>query len=674
MKPPGMLLPRHRVHVRLEKTMCIRPIGRFAVIVCLASVAAGAPVAGNERTSPSAVGPSPHRPGVLTDDGVAHATIVVPADSDTATEYAAADLQEVLGRITQVLLPISPDNEAISGNRILLGDTCFTDDVISAAERRTLDEEDYIVRLRGRDLALVGGGPYGVIYAVAELYDRLGARWYMSGELGECIPRMETVRFEELDVRRRPSFQMRWIGGSTEWKLRNRTNRIREKGLPSAFVVAPEIYHTQEALLPDKKYGETHPEYFALVDGGRSRDVHVRKLCNANPEVAGELAKNMAAVLKRTPGIDLISLSPTDGQQWCECPACRRLDDVLSPAGPEMTEDQRYSRRQLVLYNRVAAELEKEFPDQLILVGAYSKYTLPPRDPSLVPHRNLAVIVARFLPSLCCYTHAAGDPACPSNRRYVELIRKWQSYSSHIYFYEYYFKGSWLDLPWPLVGSVARDIPFFKSMGIEGISSQYSARNVWSHFLHQYVAARLLWDHTTDVPALLEEFYVKFFGRAAGPMKHYYELMESQMARCSVHNAGAGSGHGQLIFTPEVMADLERDIQEAQRLATDDLVKRRIGRMAVLTEYTGRLMHALRVKQKARRTKDIKLLGEAYALMAGIRDEILAPDKRGYYEGVIKGTQFGDKAAMTRWMNNWRREVIDAGLPDPATEKGAGTK
>ena len=97
-----------------------------------------------------------------------------------------------------------------------------------------------------RDLALVGGGAYGTIYAVAELYDRLGARWYLPGELGACVPKLKTVRFDALDVRRTPSFAMRWIGTDAQWNLRNRSNRIDDENYrrPMSFIRASTIPRT----------------------------------------------------------------------------------------------------------------------------------------------------------------------------------------------------------------------------------------------------------------------------------------------------------------------------------------------------------------------------------------------------------------------------------------------
>src|SRR5436305_1223177 len=44
-----------------------------------------------------------------------------------------------------------------------------------------------------------------------------------------------------------------------------------------------------------------------------------------------------------------------------------------------------------------------------------------------------------------------------------------------------------------------------------------------------YIAAKLMWDHTADVDALMADFYEKFFGPAAGPMGRYITLMDAAL-------------------------------------------------------------------------------------------------------------------------------------------------
>jgi hypothetical protein len=377
--------------------------------------------------------------GVLIAGGKPCAAIVTPKGSNAAEQYAAADLQDVLRKMTGVTLTIVADDQEVEGNRILVGNTRFTDAVVSRDEREKVGEEGYVVRLRGRDLALAGGGPYGVIYAAAELYDRLGARWYLPGELGEAIPEKDTVRFDRLDVRRQPSFAMRWVG-----------------------------------------------------------------------------------------------------------------DD------------------------------------------------------------------------------------------------------------EYYWKVNWLDLPWPITHTVSADIPYFKSIGVEGLYTQYTTDSIWGNFIAMYVAARLLWDHATDVPALLNEFYPKFYGKAAEPMRRWHETLESQMAECKVHIPGGAASGAPLVFTERVVAQLKDNLAEAQRLAEDAAVKRRLEKMAILTHYTDRLSSAFRLAEQSAKEKNkkesLRLLKEAYLVGEALRDDLLSrPD---YYKGVAAGVYYRNNLYMDRLLGGWRKRLV----------------
>ena len=77
--------------------------------------------------------------------------------------------------------------------------------------------------------------------------------------------------------------------------------------------------------------------------------------------------------------------------------------------------------------------------------------------------------------------------------------------------------------------------------------------------------AALEWDTKTDVDALLADFYTRWFGRAAAPMKTYYDALESAFAKSSVH------GHEDVvlnsIYTPTLLEKLELAIRKAEERA-----------------------------------------------------------------------------------------------------------
>jgi len=523
----------------------------------------------------------------LAEHGRALAEIVLPAAPTFLERRAAAEVSTYLGRITGGSFPIVTEGGS-TRNGIFIGQT-----------RRALGEfgqqadslgaEGFLLSNDGRAIIIVGGGDYGTLYGAYEFLERCGVRWYAPGELGQVVPQRRTLSLPSFRERARPAFRMRWVGTDTDWNLRNKTNRVRDPAYPPAFRVEPGIYHTQHQLLPVEEYFPEHPEYFALIGGKRSDDRNA-KLCYGNPDVARVVAERMAERVRADPSIDLISFSPTDGQLWCECDLCRALDE------PETAPDQRYSRRSLVFYNRLAEHLREALPQQEILVGAYNVYNQPPRDPDLRAQPNLSVIITHY--DDYCMVHSVDDPNCPLNERYRALIRAWQERGvQHVYFYEYYWKANWFGLPWPIVHSIRRDIPYFASIGTDGLFTQYQEKNAWTYLLNYYVAARLLWDPATDVSAVLDEFYRLFYGPAEEPMRAYYETLERAISGCGRHFPGNAFRNARYVFTPDLLAALDTCLRRAEERAVSDtsgLVARRVAKARLSYEYTCAAMDYLR--------------------------------------------------------------------------------
>jgi len=68
-----------------------------------------------------------------------------------------------------------------------------------------------------RAIGVYGESDLGTSYAIYELLDRLGCRWFMPGELGEVVPREQSIALAPLDVARAPSTVYRnlWYVSST---------------------------------------------------------------------------------------------------------------------------------------------------------------------------------------------------------------------------------------------------------------------------------------------------------------------------------------------------------------------------------------------------------------------------------------------------------------------------
>ena len=512
-------------------------------------------------------------PRVLVSDGRPAATLVLPAETTIREATAARELQTYLMRMSGALLPIAHEGEGADGSRVLIGAVAgytYPDAPAGMAGFR--------LRTDGRDVLVRGEDDFATLYAACELLERLGVRWYLPGRIGEVVPERATIRLPRLNVTESPDFAMRWIGRD-EWSYRNKCNGPAGD-LGRGFDIEPSVYHSQYRFMSATDYFDEHPEWFALEDGKRLGDPHV-KPCTTNPEMIRRTAANMAALLDANPGTDLVSLSYTDYAHYCECADCTALDE------PDVPKDQSMSRRTLIFYNAVAEELMRTHPDARILAGAYHVYNRPPRDPDLRAHPALSLVLCHY--TEYCSVHAVNDPTCPLNVEYDRLLKDWQRLIPDVYFYEYYHSDGNHHMPWQIVSATREDIPYFRELGCGGLYTQYG--QVWNTFLNYYVGAKLLWDADTDVDALLAEFYPSFFGPAAGPMEDYLTTLidaihgtELHMCTCSL-----GGRDPRKVFTPELLTTLRASVEEAKRLAANDrLVSARLAKIDASQEYAER--------------------------------------------------------------------------------------
>jgi hypothetical protein len=91
-----------------------------------------------------------------------------------------------------------------------------------------------------------------------------------------------------------------------------------------------------------------------------------------------------------------------------------------------------------------------------------------------------------------------------------------------------------------------------------------SRNAVATTFLNLHLRARLLWNPDEDVDALLAEFYPKFYGPAAEPMRQYWSTIYRAWRDTIV------TEHEQFIapaiYTPQVMAVLKQKLLEAEQI------------------------------------------------------------------------------------------------------------
>jgi hypothetical protein len=211
----------------------------------------------------------------------------------------------------------------------------------------------------------------------------------------------------------------------------------------------------------------------------------------------------------------------------------------------------------------VLGELDKTHPGKQVGIYAYVDHSSPPKKAR--PKQGY-VTALTHMPWEFCHVHAIDDATCPANARYLRYLKGWAALTAHTGVYEYY--GHFFAFtPWPIVHSMRRDIPLYKEMRIERFISE-TQQNWANQGINFYVAAKLVDNPAVDVDALLAEYFDRFYGRAGGPMRRYFDLWETSMMKTT---AAGDRGYAWLsMFTPSLVAQAEALLREAEAAAALD--------------------------------------------------------------------------------------------------------
>lgn len=440
--------------------------------------------------------------------------LVVPASMEDQEQYAVADLQDYLQRITgrEFAVATEPPEE---GMAIRVGNVPGNEDFREAAEK--LGRDGFVIDVSEGGIRVLGGSKFGTAYGVYELLERLGVRWLYPGKWGEVVPDNPEIRLPAGRTEDKPVFAIRQMHIShygnnlndptVAWMRRNRHNR-------NGF------YGHNSGIVNPTKYGKTHPEWYAEVKGERRPFADNFKLCHSNPEMVRQaIADTLEAIRERQNNTKLFvhgvphqtgdywiySISPTDGGGFCECKKCQEMGSL-----PDRLQ---------IFANTIAAAVRKEFPDYFVgYYGAYSAHQDPPTIKAA-----LGVIV--------CATEWDCDFRVPlsafSNQNFRERIEKYAEMCPDMSIYTYDGLTIWWGAgPLSFVNRHASDFQWYAKHGVKGFYAEgQAAWGPWGY--NYYMLGKLWWNPFADLDKLKDDFVQSAYGVAAGPMRKYYDILDA---------------------------------------------------------------------------------------------------------------------------------------------------
>ncbi len=454
--------------------------------------------------------------------------VIVCGKTQGDPEYTAAQkLQYYLKEISGITLPIVSDSAPAIETEFIVGKTS-REGAAYAVDRSAFGLEDINVFTLGKKVIIAGAEQRGTLYGVyAFLEEALGCRWYAHDVIS--LPHETTVKIPvELKIKQKPALEYRetdWISPrDIEYSLANHLNGnsyrylSEENGSFKGYVGG--FCHTlTNSICTEAQYYASNPEYFAIHEGERTPN----QLCLSNPDVLNIVIAQTKALLQNDPDA-IVSLTQDDNQDYCECDACKAIDDYEgSHAGMMIT-----------FVNQVADAVKDEYPNALIDTFAYQYTRTPPK--YIVPRDN---VIVRLCSIECCFAHPMNDPNCADNVAFANDLKTWATLTNHLYVWDYTTNYGNFAGPFPDFGVLQKNMKFLAENHVVGLYEEgnYSAAACDVEFAdyRSYLLARLMCDPWCNLKTESDGFLKAYYGDGWQYVKEY--------VRMTVANCGQNGEH-----------------------------------------------------------------------------------------------------------------------------------
>lgn len=397
--------------------------------------------------------------------------------------------------------------------------------IVLKIEKGKLDIEGFSYTFPEENvMEITAGGKWGIRYAAADFCERfLGVRFLYAGPHGEYLPQKKDIVIPAEEFCDAPKYLTRCL---TNGRIHH-SRKVYQDWAALLRGVEPyrvNCHHNLSNMFSPKIYGETHPEFYPILDGKRYippeySNVHWQP-CLTAPGIVDEAVKIICQAFEKDPELICYPLGVTDGNGYCECENCRKL---YPPDGSESSAGQPDRAKYFItFYNAVAEKVVQKFPHAKMGFLAYSSCQDAPDGIKLHP---------ALIPGLTYDRFSWVDP--DRKAFYFQRNEKWSRISSEMMWYDYFYNNRYV-LPRIYPHLTAEIIKTGYKQGVRHLFAEYftidntTLGKMRCDGPSPYIAFKLLWDPELDVDQLLDEWYVCAVGREAAPyLKKYFEELEN---------------------------------------------------------------------------------------------------------------------------------------------------
>ncbi len=493
-----------------------------------------------------------------------------------------------------------------------------------------------------KGIGLYGESEYGTSYAIYELLHRLGCRWYMPTELGECVPSLPALAVSETDEKLAPATEYRgmWQGGA-DFLRRNRMNGTYVQGS-----------HGLEGYITKEQRAE-HPEWCLQVDG----KPHPYILRWTRQDVADAIADRIVSNLdvSYSPSV---TLSPGDYLVPTEDPEEMKHDPsprVWEPAAGRWS----VTDRLILLADRVAERVGKKYPDVLFGLYIYVNYSMPPAREKVHPN-----VIPMLAPIDFNRHHPMTWTNHPNQTWLLDMVRGWGQAAPRTAFRGYGMNLGELSAPNPFITKWGTDIPIM--LGNNCAFWMPETMGGWESMLPgYYLGVRMSFYPQEKPEAILADLYARFYGAAAEPMGRYWTIMDHAWTDSGEY---AGNSHGYLhMFPTQVLASARAQVNEALARGRTVPEYRRVK----LIDESLTLFELFMKMRRDWAAANLRTLEADYDIWrSGVRDMVRRysdPADSTYVQGRYGTLLYPDRflAVAYRDASRMEREYVRLGAPMP---------
>ena len=486
-------------------------------------------------------------------DGSSDYRIVYSAEATATEVYAAQEMQLFIYESTGANLPIVTDGMAEHNPEklICIGRNSIASNAGITVDVSELKEDGFILKTKGTNLYIMGGGNRGTLYGVYDWLEKILGIRFLDSEITH-IPEHQTVDLYSMNVKEIPYFEYRGVLATSSLY-----------GADPAFYARTRNTHEhilQHVVNLDEKYGGTiewysdiNPthntlnyvsleKYFktaqqqqdnahmyaqqGILTGG-TRDICFTDGITPDGKLdeSMELSALKAAIesLKSYVQADpdcYHMFGHMDTGDMCNCDDCLESHDKYGRTGT-------YFRFANALLRETQKWADEELDGKQIklVVFAYSasaeapvkvntqtgKYEIV--DESVRPIKNMTVRLAPI--------HANRYFSMSEGKHMIEYkdwLEKWDVVADDFMVWAYtvdFHRSMWY---FPTHQSIVKTLKEYKELGVNYMMLQaiWQEENDWQSIMKNYVYLKLLWNPNRDVNALIEEFCYLYYGEIGG--------------------------------------------------------------------------------------------------------------------------------------------------------------